>query len=147
MTLMADVQAYQQRRNLFDDARVFEFAAIDRAQARNFRDKIADNFRRIRMIAADKDVTFDWIVAVHHVGRNILEGRRDLYFFGKKLGGLLRCRTLPHTEHATCTPAHAGGQWNGSVDEDAAWLDRGLELLKQSRLTFEGHRKDEKIGE
>src|ERR1700684_3618955 len=64
MPLVADVQADEQRGNLLDDARVFQLAAINGANARNLGGKFARELRRVGIVAADNHIAIEWRVSV-----------------------------------------------------------------------------------
>ena len=118
MPLMADVESDQQRGDLLHDACILEFAAIERAH-RNLCRQFADRLGRILVVAAHDHVTFDRAVAVHHIGRAILKCGDHGHAFGNEFCGLLRGRSLPHSESSAGAATHASGQRYRGVDQDA----------------------------
>src|SRR5215468_3535876 len=79
MPLVANVESDEQRGDLLDDPGVFQFAAIDRAYARNLGGEIAYRLRGARIIAADDHVALDRAVAVQNVGRTVLKSGHHGY--------------------------------------------------------------------
>jgi len=73
MSFVADVQTDQQRRDLFNDARVFQLAAIHGTHSRNLRCQFAGELCRVRIITADNDVTFERIIAIEQGARLCLQ--------------------------------------------------------------------------
>ncbi len=59
MALIADGKADQQGGDLFEDARVFQFAAVESANAGNFCRELTDGFGRGRIVTANDDVAID----------------------------------------------------------------------------------------
>lgn len=70
---MADVQADEQGGDLFDDAGVLKFAAIDGAQAGNFTDETAHTFGCFFVIAAHDHVALDRMLEFQEFGLDIVE--------------------------------------------------------------------------
>src|SRR5271165_632263 len=65
---------------------------------------------------------------------------------GHKFGSLLRGRALPYAERAGGPSTHAGREWDGGVDYQAAGSNRRLDMLEQRRMALEGNREHEQIG-
>ena len=74
-----------------------------------------------------------------------MERGDDAHSFGREFGSLLRGRTLPDAQGAGGASADAGSERDCGIDQNGAGADRGLELLEQSGLAFEGHGEYEKI--
>src|SRR5580692_1175869 len=64
VAFVANVESDEQRGNLFDDAGVFEFAAVDGADAGDFRGEFAGELRCVGIVAADDDVAVERIVSI-----------------------------------------------------------------------------------
>src|SRR4029077_17890639 len=103
------------------------------------------NLRGIRIIAAYDHITIDIFIAVQYIRRNVVECRCDRNALRNQLRRLLRSRTLPNANGASGASAHARSQWNGSIDQDAARTNRGLQLLQQRRLSLERHGEHHQI--
>src|SRR5438477_1796789 len=106
VALVTNVQANQQRGNLFENARVFELATVDGTYAGNFCGQPAHGLDRLSMVAADDHIAFYWSIAIQKISGNVLEGS-DYGNVGQKLGSFLRCRTLPNSQRARGASANA----------------------------------------
>jgi len=89
MSFMADVQTDQQCRDLFDDAHVFQLAAINGTHSRNLCCQFAGELCRVGIITADNDITIDRIIAIEQVRREIVKRRDHADSLGNQLRGLL----------------------------------------------------------
>src|ERR1700747_2672038 len=110
MTLVPDIQADEQRRNLLENARVFQLSAINSSNPGNLRAESTRNLGRIGIVAADDDVAVEIFVSVEKLSRQIVKRSRHAHALGHKFGGLLRGRSLPHAKRARGAPAHAGSE-------------------------------------
>ena len=79
---VADVQADQQRGYRLNDAGVFQLAAVDSADPRDFSGEFGGGLFGFFVVAADQDVTLDRGVAGEQFGTEIVEGRGDAHFLG-----------------------------------------------------------------
>src|SRR6266699_2088245 len=59
VTLEPDIEADEQSRNLLDDARVLQLAAVDRTDSWNFASELADSSSGLLIIAAHDHVAID----------------------------------------------------------------------------------------
>src|ERR1700758_4564742 len=80
VALVANIQANQQSGDLLDDASIFQFSPIDRADAGNLGREFARELCGIGIIAADDDVAIQRIVAAQQIRRKVVESRYDTYF-------------------------------------------------------------------
>ncbi len=64
---------------------------------------------------------------------------------GDEFGGLLRGRALPDAEGARGASADSGGERDRGINQNAAGTNRGLELLEQRGLAFEGNGEHQNI--
>src|SRR5215831_5511345 len=146
MSLVANVESDEKRGDVLNNAGILELAAVDRADTRNFGSEIAHRLSSGRIFAAHDHVALHRAVAVHHVGGTVLKGSHNGHAFGDQFRGLLGGRSLPDAERARSATTDSAGERNGSVDQDAARLERWLEFLQQSRLAFEGYGEGEHVG-
>ncbi len=90
MAFVADVKPDQEGRNLLENARVFQLAAIDRAHARKLRSQATRYFIRIWVIAADDDIAVERFISIQQLSRKVVKSSCYAHAFGYKLGSLLR---------------------------------------------------------
>ena len=76
---VADVQANQQSRDGLDDARIFEFSAVQRASAGYFCGKLACGALCLVVITAHQDVAIRGPVMGEQLSTEIVKGRRNGY--------------------------------------------------------------------
>src|ERR1700733_10744310 len=147
VAFVANVEADQQRGDLFDDARVLKFAAVDGAYARNLHGEFYRNLRGIRIIAAHDHVAVDIVgeVAVEHICRDVLKCCHYGNALWNQLRRLLRRGALPHAEGAAGASADACSEWNRSIDQNAPRADRRLQLFEQCGLAFERNGEHKEI--
>ena len=123
---MPDVEADQERGDLFQDARIFQFAAVDGAHAGNLCGQRLLLFAwRLRIITADDHVAVDRTVGVQNFGGSVVKRGHDRNSLGYEFGSLLRGRALPDAESAGGAATDARRQRHGSVDHDAAGTNGG----------------------
>ena len=95
VALEANVEADQQRGDLLQDARIFQFAAVDGAHPGDFRRESSHRLQGGRVIAADDHVAVDDRIAVQDVRGRVVERRHDRNSLGYEFRGLLRRRAFP----------------------------------------------------
>src|ERR1700756_419152 len=61
--LVTDIQPDQQRRDRLDDARVLQFAAVQRADSGNLRGQLHRQFPGVFVVAANQHVAVNWSIA------------------------------------------------------------------------------------
>jgi hypothetical protein len=132
-----DVEADQQSCNLFHDARVFQFAAVDGADAGNLGGQIAHDLDGSGIVAANNHIAVDWTIDIEQFGSCVVKGGYDGNALGHKLSSLLRCGALPDAQCAGRRDRQRLRLRNGRINDDAAGTNRGLELLQQRGVTFE----------
>ena len=120
VAFVADVHADEQRGDLLDDAGVFEWTAIDGADAGNLCCQFAGELRGVGIVAADDDVAVERSVAVEQFSGYVVEGGDEAHSFGHEFGSLLSGGALPDAESARGASADAGRERDRGVDEDAA---------------------------
>ena len=69
VAFVADVQADEQSGDLFEDAGIFQFAAIDGTHAGKFRGKSARKLCGVRIVTANDDVAVERFVSVQKFSR------------------------------------------------------------------------------
>ena len=123
---MPDVQADQNRRDLLNDAGIFQLAAVDGADAGNLGGKFARQLRRIGIVTADNDIAVERYVSVEQISREIMKCGNDADFFRHHFGSLL-CREDPcHTPRGAQArpPMLEASCMNGSIDQNATFGDQ-----------------------
>src|SRR5712692_3172275 len=136
VALVPDVQSDQERSDLLQDARAFQFAAIDGAHARNSCGQRSHGLTGAGIIAADDYVAVHRAVRIQQFGGDILERGHDRYALGNQFHGLLRGGALPDTERASGSATDAGSQGHGSVNHNTAGANRRLDSFQQSSVAF-----------
>src|SRR5713226_5088939 len=145
MYLVSSIQSNQQSREGFDDARIFQFSAIQRPGAGNFCGEFARNLSRSFVVAAHKDVAIDWPILAEQFRAHIVKGRSDRYRCGHKFASLLRCGALPHAEHPRWRSADSRRKRHSSVNQNLPSFPAGLELLQERGVPGKRHRKDDQL--
>src|ERR1700722_9394729 len=146
VAFVADIEADEQGGDLLDNARIFQFAAVDGADAGNFCGEIAGELSGVGIVATDNDVAVERIVSVEQFGGDVVKCGDHAHTFGDKFGGLLRRGTLPDAESARGASADTRGERHGGVDQNAACGNGRVELLEQRCLAFEGNSEHQQIG-
>ncbi len=124
VAFVAEVHADEQGGDLLNDACVFEFAAVDAADAGNLCRQFAGELPSIGIVAADDDVAVQRSVGAEQFGGNVVEGGDHAHSIGHEFGGLLGGGALPDAESARGASADADSQGHGGVNENAALGDR-----------------------
>src|SRR5580765_1382456 len=145
MAFVANVHADEQGCDLLDDSRVFEFAAIERADAGNLSGELACELGGVGIVAAHDDVAIEWSVSDKQVGRNVMEGGHYAHLVGHKFGSLLCGGALPDAKSARGASADAGCEWHSGVNQDATGGDGRLQFLEKSGLSFKRDRQHKDV--
>jgi len=99
VSFVANVQPDEQRCDLFQNPRGFQFSTIQRADARNSSSQCSHDPARLRIVAAHNHIAIDRSVGVQHFRANILKSGNHRDPGRNQFGGLLCCRALPHASH------------------------------------------------
>src|SRR3984957_19376111 len=100
MALVSDVQTDEQSRDLFEEAGVFQFAAVDGTNSGNFASEGACELTGASVIAAHDDVAFNRFVAIEKFRRQIVKSGGHAHSLRNEFCGLLRGGALPDAERA-----------------------------------------------
>src|SRR6185369_1729965 len=130
VALVTNIEADQQRGDLFQDARVLQLSAINGAHARNFCRQRSYCHGRVGVVAADYDVAVDGSVSVQYICRRIVERGYHRHARRHEFGGLLCRGAFPEAKSASGSAADAGGKGHSGVNHDAAFRDCRLDLLR-----------------
>src|SRR5216683_4142272 len=110
MSFVSDVESNQKRGDLFQDARRFQLAAVNRAYAGNLGSQSPYFVGGVGVVAADDDIAVDRSVGIQQFGGGIVERGHHRHSLGNQFGGLLRDGALPDAEGTSGAAAHAGRQ-------------------------------------
>ena len=146
VALVANIEADQERGDLFQDARIFQFAAINGAHAGNFCRQRSYRRRGVGVVAADNDVAVNGSIAIQDLGGRVMERGHYRHSRWHEFGSLLCRGTLPDAQSAGGPAAHAGGKRHSGVNHDAAFRDRRLDLLEQGAVAFKRDGEHQQIG-
>src|SRR5207344_1557415 len=108
VAFVANVKANQERGDLLEDTRVFQFAAVDGADLGNFCRQRSYSLGGGAVIAADNDVAVDGSIAIQNLRGSFVEGGHYRNSLGHEFGGLLRRGALPDAEGAGGPATDAG---------------------------------------
>ena len=99
MALISDVQTDEQSSDLFEDAGVFQFAAVDGTNSGNFAGEGACELTGASVIAAHDDVAVNCFVAIEKFRGQIVERGGHAHSLRNE-SRLLRGRALPDAKRA-----------------------------------------------
>src|SRR6267378_4094033 len=130
VSFMPDVEPDQQGRDLLDDACILQFAAVNRADARDLCCEFHGDLGCRGIIAAHDHIAVHVLVPVQNIRGYIVKGPDDRYSLRYEFGSLLRRRALPDAKGASSSSADARGQRNRGINQNAAGTNRSLQLLQ-----------------
>jgi hypothetical protein len=97
---MSDIQTDEQSRDLFEDAGVFQFAAVDGTNPGDFAGEGACELTGASVIAAHDDVAVNCFVAIEKFRGQIVECGSHAHSLRNEFSGLLGGRALPDAKRA-----------------------------------------------
>ena len=89
VAFVANIQAHEQRRDLFKNAGILQFPAIDGADAGNLSGETSRKLQGVGVVAADDDVAIKSPISVQKISGQIVKGRDHADSLGHKFRGLL----------------------------------------------------------